>query len=74
MFSIMVLLNSVTSWNTIEYNDKSVSGLIFEMFSPPTVIVPFEISQKREASRETVVLPPPEVTDKCSNFALLSGE
>ena len=55
-----VLLNSVTSWNTMEYRDISVSGSIFEMSMPPTVIFPFWISQNLEARRETVVFPPPE--------------
>ena len=70
MFSITVLLNSVTSWNTIAYRDIKVSGSMVEMSIPPTVILPFSMSQKREANLDTVVLPPPEgpisaVTSPC---------
>ena len=38
MFSIMELLNKVTSWNTIEYSDIRASGSIWEISIPPTLI------------------------------------
>ena len=60
MFSMTVLLNSVTSWKTIEKSESNVSGAISATFSPPTVIRPVVASQKRAASLVAVVLPPPE--------------
>lgn len=67
---MMELLNSVTSWNTMEYRDSRVSGLIFAISMPPTVIFPASGSQNRAARRDTVVLPEPEgptnaVTSPC---------
>ena len=44
----------------MEYSDSSVSGSIFDISMPPTVIFPLLISQNLAASRETVVFPPPE--------------
>ena len=60
MFSIRVLLNNVTSWNTMEYRPIRVSGAIWDTSMPPTVILPRVASQNRAARRDTVVLPPPE--------------
>ena len=57
---MIVLLNSVTSWKTMEYSDISVSGSMVEISIPPTVILPLFASQNRAASRDTVVLPPPD--------------
>ena len=54
----------------MEYSDISVSGSIPAISMPPTVIFPEFASQNRDASRETVVLPPPDgpisaVTSPC---------
>ena len=54
----------------MEYSDIRVSGLIFEMSMPPTVIFPFSMSQNLAASLDTVVFPPPDgpisaVTSPC---------
>ena len=80
----MVLSNRVTSWKTMEYRLMSFSGSILEMSMPPTVMRPFWLSQNRVASRETVVLPPPEgptraVTSPClavkdTSFSTVSPE
>ena len=77
IFSMTVLLNSVTSWNTIEYSESSFSGSTSETFMPPTVMVPLSLSQNLAASLETVVLPPPEgpmsaVTSPCFAVKLTS--
>ena len=77
IFSMIVLLNNVTSWNTIEYNDNNCSGSISDTFMPPTVIVPLLLSQNLAARRETVVLPPPDgpinaVTSPCFATKLTS--
>ena len=70
IFSRIVLSNSVTSWNTMEYRESSVSGSIRDTSMPPTVIFPLLISQNLAASRDTVVFPPPDgptkaVTSPC---------
>ena len=77
MFSRTVLLNSVTSWNTMAYMESSFSGSIRETSMPPTVIFPLSLSQKRAASLETVVFPPPDgpisaVTSPCFAVKLTS--
>ena len=41
---------------------------------PPTVILPCLMSQNRAASRETVVLPPPEGPTSAVTSPLLRGE
>jgi len=54
----------------MENRESSVSGSILEISMPPTVIFPRLTSQNLAASRDTVVLPPPEgptnaVTSPC---------
>ena len=70
----MVLSKRVTSWNTIEYKESSASGSALEISIPPTVICPLSRSQNRAASRDTVVLPPPEGPTRGSDLPLPGGE
>ncbi len=70
MFSITVVLNSTTSWNTMEYLPISVSGSTVDMSMPPRVICPLSTSQNLVASLATVDFPSPDgptsaVTSPC---------
>ena len=60
MFSMMVLLNRTTSWNTMEKLLSRVSGSIPLISVPPSVIFPLSISQNLAASFALVDFPPPE--------------